>query len=47
MVWTDAIQTMVMFGGVIVVAVLGTSRVGGVSEVWKRNFDTGRIEFFK
>lgn len=45
--WTDAIQTFVMFGGVIVVAILGTSRVGGVAEVWKRNLDTGRIEFFK
>ncbi|XP_014206395.1 sodium-coupled monocarboxylate transporter 1-like [Copidosoma floridanum] len=45
-VWTDAIQTIVMFGGVIVVAVLGTSRVGSVAEVWKRNLDTGRIEFF-
>ncbi|XP_066587746.1 sodium-coupled monocarboxylate transporter 1-like [Prorops nasuta] len=45
-VWTDAIQTIVMFGGVIVVAILGTARVGGIAEVWKRNVDTGRIEFF-
>ncbi|XP_058793324.1 sodium-coupled monocarboxylate transporter 1-like [Phymastichus coffea] len=45
-VWTDAIQTIVMFGGVIVVAVLGTVRVGGLTEVWQRNVDTGRIEFF-
>jgi sodium-coupled monocarboxylate transporter 8/12 len=46
-VWTDAIQTIVMFGGVIAVAVLGTLKVGSVSEVWKRNVDSGRIEFFK
>ncbi|XP_014485470.1 PREDICTED: sodium-coupled monocarboxylate transporter 1-like [Dinoponera quadriceps] len=45
-VWTDTIQTVMMFGAVIVVVVLGTNRVGGVAEVWKRNFDTGRIEFF-
>ncbi|KAJ8688365.1 hypothetical protein QAD02_024160 [Eretmocerus hayati] len=45
-VWTDAIQTIVMFGGVIAVVVLGTARVGGFVEVWKRNDDTGRIEFF-
>ncbi|XP_076239427.1 sodium-coupled monocarboxylate transporter 1 [Calliopsis andreniformis] len=45
-VWTDAIQTIVMFGGVIVVAILGTNRVGGVDRVWRRNYDTGRIEFF-
>ncbi|OXU24946.1 hypothetical protein TSAR_015669 [Trichomalopsis sarcophagae] len=45
-VWTDAIQTIVMFGGVIVVAVLGTARAGGWSEVWRRNLETGRVEFF-
>lgn len=46
-VWTDTIQTVMMFGAVIVIVILGTNRVGGVAEVWKRNFDTGRIEFFK
>ncbi|XP_076618369.1 sodium-coupled monocarboxylate transporter 1 [Colletes latitarsis] len=45
-VWTDAIQTIVMFGGVMVVAILGTMRVGGIEQVWERNRDTGRIEFF-
>lgn len=46
-VWTDAIQTIVMFGGVIVVAILGTNRAGGFAEVWKRNSDTERIKFFE
>ncbi|XP_076754285.1 sodium-coupled monocarboxylate transporter 2 [Xylocopa sonorina] len=45
-VWTDAIQTIVMFGGVIAIAVLGTNRVGGFEQVWKRNRDTERIVFF-
>lgn len=45
-VWTDTIQIMVMFGSVITVAVLGTNKVGSVYEVWRRNFETGRIEFF-
>ncbi|XP_076662885.1 sodium-coupled monocarboxylate transporter 2 [Andrena cerasifolii] len=45
-VWTDAIQTIVMFGGVLVVAILGTDRVGGFDQVWKRNQETGRIVFF-
>ncbi|KAM0733658.1 Sodium-coupled monocarboxylate transporter 1 [Formica fusca] len=45
-VWTDTIQTAMMFGAAIAVAVLGTARVGSVAEVWKRNYDTGRIEFF-
>ncbi|CAD1479882.1 unnamed protein product [Heterotrigona itama] len=45
-VWTDAVQTIVMFGGVIVIAVIGTRQVGGFQQVWKRNRDTDRIEFF-
>ncbi|XP_028046887.2 sodium-coupled monocarboxylate transporter 1 [Monomorium pharaonis] len=46
-VWTDTIQAMLMFGAVIAVAALGTARAGGAAEVWRRNVDTGRIEFFK
>ncbi|XP_047368468.1 sodium-coupled monocarboxylate transporter 2-like isoform X2 [Vespa velutina] len=46
-VWTDTIQMMVMFVSVIIVAALGTNKVGGVYEVWRRNVETGRIEFFK
>ena len=46
-VWTDAIQTIVMFGGVIAIAVIGTNQVGGFQQVWKRNRDTDRIEFFE
>ncbi|XP_047368469.1 sodium-coupled monocarboxylate transporter 2-like isoform X3 [Vespa velutina] len=45
-VWTDTIQMMVMFVSVIIVAALGTNKVGGVYEVWRRNVETGRIEFF-
>ncbi|XP_015525076.2 sodium-coupled monocarboxylate transporter 1 isoform X1 [Neodiprion lecontei] len=45
-VWTDTIQTIVMFGGVIVVIVLGTARVGSVQDVWQRSWDSDRIEFF-
>ncbi|XP_076224195.1 sodium-coupled monocarboxylate transporter 2 isoform X2 [Nomia melanderi] len=45
-VWTDAIQTIVIFGGVVIVAIYGTSRVGGVDRVWERNRDTDRIDFF-
>ncbi|KAK0176391.1 hypothetical protein PV328_000534 [Microctonus aethiopoides] len=45
-VWTDTIQTIVMFGGVIIVAILGTINAGGIDEVWRRNEASGRIEFF-
>ena len=46
-VWTDAVQTIVMFGGVIAIAAIGTKQVGGFQQVWKRNRDTDRIEFFE
>ncbi|XP_076278532.1 sodium-coupled monocarboxylate transporter 2 isoform X2 [Lasioglossum baleicum] len=45
-VWTDAVQTIVMFGGVVLVAVYGTIRVGGIDFVWEKNRETNRIEFF-
>ncbi|XP_047119826.1 sodium-coupled monocarboxylate transporter 1-like isoform X1 [Schistocerca piceifrons] len=43
-VWTDAVQTLVMFGGVVLVVVKGTLDVGGFGVVWSRNVDSGRIE---
>lgn len=30
-----------------VVVIVGTNKVGGISEVWRRAEDTGRINFFK
>ncbi|XP_046397672.1 uncharacterized protein LOC124164392 [Ischnura elegans] len=45
-VWTDAIQTVAMFGSMAVVAIAGTVAVGGPSTVWQRNAASGRIEFF-
>jgi len=46
-VWTDALQTVLMFGGMIVVVVVGTAAVGGVDVVWSRSESSDRIEFFK
>ncbi|KAL1514268.1 hypothetical protein ABEB36_003553 [Hypothenemus hampei] len=45
-VWTDTIQTVIMFGALIITVIIGTTRVGGIEEVWRRNLDGGRIEFF-
>ncbi|XP_057318145.1 sodium-coupled monocarboxylate transporter 1-like [Microplitis mediator] len=45
-VWTDTIQTLVMFCGMIIVCIMGTYQVGGVAEVWERNDESERIEFF-
>ncbi|XP_063548817.1 sodium-coupled monocarboxylate transporter 1-like isoform X1 [Cydia strobilella] len=43
-VWTDVIQTIVMTGAMILVIIKGTIIVGGFGEVWRRNWNTGRIE---
>ncbi|KAL0276709.1 UNVERIFIED_CONTAM: hypothetical protein PYX00_004222 [Menopon gallinae] len=44
--WTDTVQTMLIFLGVVVVSVIGTVQVGGFSAVWEANRKGGRIEFF-
>ncbi|XP_068084313.1 sodium-coupled monocarboxylate transporter 1-like [Anabrus simplex] len=43
-VWTDVIQTIIMFGAMVLVAVKGTMDIGGTAVVWQRNLDSGRIE---
>ncbi|XP_065172488.1 sodium-coupled monocarboxylate transporter 1-like [Atheta coriaria] len=45
-VWTDTIQTVVMFGALIVVVVMGTISIGGFAEVWRINDEGERLEFF-
>ncbi|XP_026731489.1 sodium-coupled monocarboxylate transporter 2-like [Trichoplusia ni] len=44
-VWTDVIQTIVMIGAMLLVIVKGTINVGGFTEVIKKNWNTGRLEF--
>jgi hypothetical protein len=36
-----------MFGGVIIVMILGTINVGGPGVVWERSQQSDRLEFFK
>jgi len=44
--WTDAIQFVVMLGSYVALAIVGTSIVGTAGEVFKRNYKTGRIQLF-
>lgn len=44
MVWTDVIQTIIMFGAMVLVIVKGTYDLGGFGVVWQRNMDSDRIE---
>ncbi|CAL1689454.1 unnamed protein product [Lasius platythorax] len=44
-VWTDALQVGVMIAAAISVTALGTYEMGGMSEIWNKAVDAGRIEF--
>jgi len=44
-VWTDAVQMVILLAGLIALAVMGTVRVGGPTTVWRIALDTGRINF--
>lgn len=41
--WTDVLQAVVMVASVVLVAVLGIIKVGGLNEVWDRAVDGNRI----
>ncbi|SPP78364.1 sodium-coupled monocarboxylate transporter 1 [Drosophila guanche] len=43
-VWTDVIQTIIMFGAMALVLIKGTLDIGGPSVVWQRAQDTARLE---
>uniref|UniRef100_A0A6P7EZC1 Sodium-coupled monocarboxylate transporter 1-like n=1 Tax=Diabrotica virgifera virgifera TaxID=50390 RepID=A0A6P7EZC1_DIAVI len=43
-VWTDVIQLILMFAALILVVIKGTLDVGGFGNVFKRNWDSDRIE---
>ncbi|KAG8229026.1 hypothetical protein J437_LFUL007581 [Ladona fulva] len=45
-VWTDVLQTTIMFGAVVIVVGLGTVFVGGFGVVWERSEASGRLELF-
>ncbi|CAB3363685.1 Hypothetical predicted protein [Cloeon dipterum] len=45
-VWTDTLQTILMFLGVVLVMILGTAHVGGFKVVFNRSAHSDRLEFF-
>ncbi|XP_017144820.1 sodium-coupled monocarboxylate transporter 1 isoform X5 [Drosophila miranda] len=42
-IWTDVIQSFVMFGSILAVCIKGTYDVGGLPVVLQRNEDSGRL----
>ncbi|XP_054159523.1 sodium-coupled monocarboxylate transporter 1-like [Oppia nitens] len=45
-IWTDVIQCILMFLGVLMVIIQGISEVGGIAKVWDINEKGGRLKFF-
>ena len=43
-VWTDVVQITIMYGTLLLIAIKGTLNVGGISEVFEKNIDSGRFE---
>ena len=44
-IWTDVFQVSIMLIGVITIISKGVYDVGGFSELWKINYDNGRLNF--
>ncbi|KAM8954193.1 sodium-dependent multivitamin transporter isoform 2-T2 [Pelodytes ibericus] len=42
-IWTDVMQTVVMFAGQLAVIIVGTMKVGSISEVWQIAIDNDKI----
>ncbi|KAH8286643.1 hypothetical protein KR018_003352 [Drosophila ironensis] len=43
-VWTDVIQTLIMFGAMTLVLIKGTLDIGGPGVVWQKARESGRLE---
>lgn len=44
MVWTDVIQTLLMCGAMVLIMIKGTIDIGGPGVVFKKAYESGRIE---
>ncbi|CAL8112701.1 unnamed protein product [Orchesella dallaii] len=44
--WSDALQAIIMFGSVVTILFLGANEVGGFNVVWERATQGGRTEFW-
>ncbi|KAH8293445.1 hypothetical protein KR054_000584, partial [Drosophila jambulina] len=42
-VYTDVVQSVIMYGSLIVIMIKGTVDLGGLGVVWQRNMDGGRL----
>ncbi|XP_045161682.2 sodium-coupled monocarboxylate transporter 2-like [Mercenaria mercenaria] len=43
--WTDSLQLIIMFAGLLTLLIMGSAKVGGFSKAWQTASEHGRIEF--
>lgn len=46
-VWTDTLQTVIMFGAMVWIVIKGIMNSGGLGQVWSDNWETDRINLFE
>lgn len=44
-IYTDVVQSIMMFGAMLLVIIKGTLKIGGLNVMISRNIDSGRIEW--
>ncbi|XP_052767858.1 sodium-coupled monocarboxylate transporter 1-like [Mya arenaria] len=44
-IWTDVFQFVILYGGLIVILVMGTIKIGGVGVLGEKAYEGGRINF--
>ena len=44
-IWTDTVQVVIMYISMLTVIIKGDLDIGGTAEVWRRNAESGRVEF--
>lgn len=42
-VWTDVVQSVIMYGSLVIIMIKGTLDLGGLGVVWQRNLEGGRL----
>ncbi|KRF83045.1 sodium-coupled monocarboxylate transporter 1 isoform X3 [Drosophila virilis] len=42
-VWTDVVQSVIMYGSLVIIMIKGTLDLGGFGVVWQRNLEGGRL----
>lgn len=45
-IWTDSLQVMIMFAGILTILITGSIKLGGLDVAWRVANENDRIKFF-